>query len=169
MTIQTNPDSNNVTPSVTTREAHQTATTSKEQNTVREGAITDIFGPPIYTYSRAQAIDDGFLVDVSVTAQEAGFRIPVALTLAVWADCVAWNAADNQRQTYQDEAGRAWDVLYMAAQAARKGNGERVAFQIYRLPRGGRGIRPRLTTLHMVIGPGDDGEPVITVMLPGED
>ena len=40
---------------------------------------------PIFsTYSRAQAIEDGILVDVSDTAREAGFTIPVALTRTVW-------------------------------------------------------------------------------------
>lgn len=131
--------------------------------------MTEIFGGPIHTYGRSEAIEDGILVDVTDTAREAGFAIPVALTVGAWEDCVAWSEADSQRQAYQDERGRLWDVLWMAAQAARKGNGERLAFQLYRVPRGGRSIRPRLTTLHMVIGPGDAGEPVATILLPGED
>lgn len=131
-------------------------------------SMTEIFGEPIHTYSRAQAIEDGLLVDVSETAREAGFSIPVALTIGVMEDCVDCDAVDNRRQTFQDK-GRLWDVLWMSAQAARRGSGERIAFQLYRVPRGGRGIRPRLTTLQMTIGPGDAGEPVITIMLPGED
>ncbi len=42
------------------------------------------FGPAISAYSRAQAIEDGILVDVSDTAREAGFNIPVAITRTVW-------------------------------------------------------------------------------------
>ena len=42
------------------------------------------FGPAISTYTRAQAIEDGILVDVSDTACEAGFTIPVAVTRTVW-------------------------------------------------------------------------------------
>ena len=42
------------------------------------------FGPAISAYTRAQAIDDGILVDVSDTAREAGFNIPVAVTRTVW-------------------------------------------------------------------------------------
>ena len=42
------------------------------------------FGPVISIYSRAQAIEDGILVDVSDTAREAGFTIPVAVTRTVW-------------------------------------------------------------------------------------
>ena len=41
------------------------------------------FGPVIYAYSRAQAIADGFQVDVTNIAQEAGIRFPVFLTRAV--------------------------------------------------------------------------------------
>lgn len=110
------------------------------------------------------------MVDVTPTAHEAGFRLPVALTTAAWQDTVEWSSTDNQRQTHQDESGRLWDVLWMAYLAARiQPNGSRVAFQLLRVPRGGRGTRPRLTTLHMHIGPGDRGEPVVTLMQPHED
>jgi hypothetical protein len=43
----------------------------------------------IHGYSRAEAIADGLLIDVSATAREAGIRYPVALTQAVWERCVA--------------------------------------------------------------------------------
>ena len=39
-------------------------------------------------YSRADALCDGELIDVSATAQEAGIRWPVALTRAAWGRCV---------------------------------------------------------------------------------
>jgi hypothetical protein len=138
-------------------EAHQTAD------------LRAFFGEPIHIYTRRQALEDGYLVDVTTTAQEAGFRVPVAITQAAWANCVAWTEEDSQRQVYQDEAGRLWDVLWMASLAARRGSGERLAFQLYRVPRGGRGVRPRLVSLHLVIGPGDQGEPVITILMPNED
>jgi hypothetical protein len=121
-----------------------------------------VFGQVIHAYTRAQAIDDGYLVDVTETAREAGFRFPVALTRA------AWDERDTRRQTYQDEAGRLWDVLWMASRAARRG-GDLIHYQIYRVPRGGRGHKARLTSIKMTVGPGDAGEPVITIMLPEED
>lgn len=130
--------------------------------------LSEIFGEVISSYTRTQAIDDGMLVDVSHTAQEAGFSFPVALTRAAWSDCVEWSEADSKRQTHQDESGRLWDVLWMASRAARRG-GQEIRFQLYRVPRGGRGMRPRLVTLKAICGPGDDGEPVITIMLPPED
>lgn len=131
-------------------------------------AAQDEWGEVISIYTRAQAIEDGILIDVTETAREAGFGWPVAITRAAWAGCVEWTEQDSKRQTYQDEAGRLWDVIYMASLAARRG-GNQIMFQLYRLPRGGRGVRPRLTSLQMHCGPGDKGEPVITIMLPGED
>ncbi len=67
--------------------------------------LINIFGPVVSSYTRTQAIEDGVLVDVSEMAQEAGFKHPVALTRAVWEDCVAWDEGDNNHQTYQDESG----------------------------------------------------------------
>jgi hypothetical protein len=128
-----------------------------------------VFGEVIYGYSRAQAIDDGVLVDVSDMAREAGFVSPVAVTAAAWGDCVAWSDVDTKQQCHQDEAGRLWDVLWMAKQAARRAQGDRLAFQIYRVPCGGRGAAPRLVTLLLTIGAGDEREAVITVMMPDED
>lgn len=126
-------------------------------------------GDFVYRYSRAQALADGVLIDVADIAREAGFRVAVAITAQAWADCVAWSEADSLRQVTQDEAGRLWDVLWLAHLAAQRADSNLVAFELYRVPRGGRGQRPRRTTLHMHIGPGDQAEPVITVMLPGED
>jgi hypothetical protein len=135
-----------------------------------EQNLDNIFGEPIYVYSRAQAIEDGSLIDLTETAHEAGVRLPVAMTAAAWSDCVAWNDADSMRQTAQDEAGRLWDVLWMAFLAARRAkDSQRVAFTVNRVPRGGRSPYPRPTTLHMCIGPGDDAAPVITILLPNED
>ena len=132
--------------------------------------LQDFFGEVIYSYSRAQAIEDGVLVDVSETAKEAGFRFPVAITQAAWGDCVAWSDEDNARQCYQDESGRLWDVLTMLLYAIRRSNeGSNIPFQLIRIPRGGRAIKAREMTLKAICGPGDDMEPVITIMLPDED
>lgn len=128
-----------------------------------------IFGDVIYSYTRAQALADGVLVDVSDTAREAGFRIPVAMTCAAFEDCVAWSEADSGNQTHQDESGRLWDVLWGASLAARKTSGSHLTYTLCRVPRDRKSRRPRLTSLDLVIGPGDTGEPVITIMLPGED
>lgn len=129
------------------------------------------FGEVISTYTRAQAIEDGVLIDAGSMAQEAGFKWPVAVTSAAWADCVTWTEDDNRQQVYQDESGRLWDVLFMASHAirTRSGSGDRLLFQLYRIPRDGRSTKAELTTLKLIVGPGDQGEPVITILLPHED
>jgi hypothetical protein len=64
----------------------------------------------IHSYTRADALRDGVLVDVSATAREAGLRHPVALTRAAWERCVTVPPG----VLCQDEAGRLWDVLWRA-------------------------------------------------------
>lgn len=130
----------------------------------------EVFGDQIHRYSRAEAIDDGFLADVTETAKEAGFRLPVAVTNTVWEKYIEWTDADSKRQTYQDTAGRLWDVLWMAYLACRSRKGtDCLYYQLYVVPRGGRARMPRKTMLKITIGGGDNGEPVITIMLPNED
>ena len=137
-----------------------------------KNASTDnAFGEVISTYTRAQAIEDGVLIDAGVMAQEAGFKWPVALTAAVWADCVAWSDEDSGKQVHQDLAGRMWDVVFMASQAIRtaRGSGDRLLFQFCRVPRDGHSTKAELVTLKLIVGPGDQGEPVVTVLLLDED
>jgi hypothetical protein len=126
----------------------------------------------IHVYSREDALNDGNLVDVSEMAREAGFKYKTALTHNAFADCVEWTDEDNKRKgTCQDVPGRLWDVLYMARVAVQRmsGHSDRVRYQLYRVPREGTGHKARLVTLEAVIGPGDHGEPVITIQQPGED
>ena len=129
------------------------------------------FGEVISVNTRAQALADGVLIDAGPMAREVGFRWPVAITAGAWADCVTWDAADSERQTPQDQSGRLWDVLFMAAYAARAndGAGSEHLFELYRVPRDGRATAAELTTLKLMVGPGDEGEPVMTILLPNED
>jgi hypothetical protein len=128
------------------------------------------WGPVISSYSRKEAIDDCVLVDVSDMAKEAGFKWPVAVTREVWEECVAWSEADTKRQTVQDEKGRLWDVLWLAHLRIRlaKSPGTEAKFPLYVVPRGGKARTPKKVILKLVTGPGDDGEPVVTIMLPGQ-
>jgi hypothetical protein len=101
------------------------------------------------------------------------------MTAAAWADCVEWPDETEKRKGYtgQCESGRLWDVCWMLSRvvlrAARQGLQASPAHPMYvemlRTPRKGRGVRPRLVHLKFIVGPGDNGRPCITVMLPGED
>lgn len=122
------------------------------------------------SYSRAQAITDGVLIDVTGLAKEAGFRLPVAVTAAAWADCIAWTNDDNARQPYQHESGRLWDLLFggNALQTALEANGQ-LLFNVHRIPRDTRVASIEVLSLKLVAGRGDTGEPVLTIMQPDED
>jgi hypothetical protein len=124
----------------------------------------------IHAYTRAQAIDDGELIDVSKTAKQTGFKLPVAVTRAVWDQYIDWTPADDDKQTIQHASGRLWDVLWMLYLACRRSAGESfLNYCLYVIPRDGHARKPRQVELKAVIGGGDNGEAVITVMLPNED
>jgi len=133
--------------------------------------IDRVFGHVITTYSRAQALEDGVLVDVSTLGQEVGFKWPVALTRAAWCDCVQWSSGDDHDQAVQDEQGRLWDVLFMAVYAIKTAThaGDRLNFKLCRVPNDGCSQAAQDVTLKLIVGPGDNGEPVITILLPNED
>ena len=67
----------------------------------------------ISKYTREQAIDDGQLVNVSDTkeAKEAGFRVPVCLTVGVW----GYVQVPGDLAGVQDQTGRLWDTLFLAS------------------------------------------------------
>jgi hypothetical protein len=119
----------------------------------------------IYAYTRAQAIADGELVDVTGRAKEAGFRYPVALTRAVWCEYVEVPAGVEG----QDETGRLWDILVMLSYAIR-GDRDRseLRFQLH-VRNDNREGMPPLVELKAVCGPDDDGSPCVTVMAVTED
>ena len=66
----------------------------------------------------------------------------------------------------QDEQGRLWDVLNMLRFAIKQGShGSEVTFTVLVNNEG----EPKPVELKSLCGPGDNAEPVITIMLPRED
>ena len=127
----------------------------------------NIFGEVIHSYTRAQAIEDGMLIDVTETAKEAGFRMPIAVTARVWAECVEVPA----KVQGQDEIGRLWDVLWVCRHkisSSGDAGGDTLFFQLH-VRNDNRPGLPPLVMLKVVCGPGDQGEPVLTVLHPDED
>lgn len=120
-------------------------------------------GKLIHSYTRQQAIDDGFLVDVSEMAREVGILYAVALTTGVYESYVVV----PPKVCGQDVSGRLHDVVWMLACAIRR---QRDAREIrYELFVRNDKRRARRVELKAICGPGDDAEPVITVMHPWED
>ena len=114
--------------------------------------MSDLFGPVIFRYTRADALRDGVLYDVSdPLGREAGIRVPVAVTAGVLATVDAIEEGSGESRD-----GRLWDILFMFAWAARSARGDRVDFAVQ--------IGDRLEDLYALIGPGDEGEPVLTIL-----
>jgi Family of unknown function (DUF6573) len=116
------------------------------------------FGELIYSYSRAQAIEDGVLVDLSqVDSIRQGWKHPFACTSAVSAII-----EEALKRPHQDLAGICHDISTMAMIAIRKADDRQlILFRVI--------ITGTTHMLKLHIGPGDAGEPVLTLMLPNED
>jgi hypothetical protein len=149
-----------------------------------------IFGPVIYAYTpelrgytRAQAIADGVLVDVTETAEEVGFRHPVAITEPLHNRLTPTKADQAIGQDYD---GRLWDALWLAAftikledpsaslpglaaRAGRAGSGmDTVSFTVELQEVDVKSGQPKKVNLRLraVCGLGDEGDPVVTIGFP---
>lgn len=131
----------------------------------------------ISSYTRRQAIEDGVLVQLSgpgyegdpwvpEMVAECGFRIPVAITATAFWQYVDLTPA--AKRACNDIQGRLWDVLHMLrlaiARCPRKT--DTIWFDVYCVV---KRVKPTCIRLKAVVGPGDDAEPVMTIMLPNED
>lgn len=123
----------------------------------------------IAQYTRAQALADGALIDVSAMAREAGIVYPAAISQALSADI---DAIPAHLVGLASREGRLWDVLWMARCAMRDApiDAERIAYELI-LPVGPEAATGFETTyaVQLVCGPGDDAEPVLTLMRTDED
>jgi hypothetical protein len=115
------------------------------------GTTTSPFGDLIYAYTRADAIADGVLIPVpEETSKEAGITWPVAVSSSLWSLVEPDNLEDMPGQSVQ---GRLWDLLWLFRCAISSG----------------KASSDRTVTVIAHAGPGDMGEPVITLMLPEDD
>jgi hypothetical protein len=144
----------------------------------------NLWGEPIFRYTRAQAIADGALVDLTTATdnkgqllcQQAGFKVPIAITRTGWTKTIEiggiWKP-DGKGQVLelkggQSLTGRLWDLLWMLRVASGKAaKSDRVHFQVL-VDVHGDG-RHNVVKLWALCGPGDDAQPVITIMVEGED
>ena len=114
--------------------------------------LAEIFGEPISAYMRAQAIADGCLVDIG--AWDGGiFKHPVALTAALFAKL---SSGDGEHA--ETLKARIWDVCYMATAGTARVDGPDSYYPVI--------VGRSTLNLRANCGPGDHGEPVITIGFP---
>ena len=142
----------------------------------------------VHTYTRSQAIADGFQVEVSKVAQEAGITFPVFLTRAVYDNYVAVPAGVTGQDDHDprsgsntsgthlvadlgSQPGRLWDVVWMLRFGMRKAQSGQTRLPYALYVRNSDNHPARLIKLIAVCGPLDidDPSPAITVMMPDED
>jgi hypothetical protein len=123
------------------------------------------FGPVIYAYTRSQAVADGVQVEVTKTAQEAGIKFPIFLTRAVFDTYVA--VPDGV--TGQDEAGRLWDLVWMARFAILRSHGhtDRLPVALYVRNDNHRAKLVKLIATCSALDI-DDPQPALTLMMADE-
>ena len=120
----------------------------------------------IFEYTRAQAIADGVLIDLTscFPSDTRMFKWSLACTSTVW-NLIESAAAAEDLETPDVYV---WDLAYMAFNAIKAlGNtgSDRLLFKIT-LPLCENGTEHRLK---LVCGPDDEGEPCLTIMRIDED
>jgi hypothetical protein len=125
------------------------------------------FGHAICTWSRVQAVADGFQVDITRTAQKAGIRFPVFLSRAVFDACVAM----PEGATGQDEAGRLWNIVWALRFAIRRAGAHGQIYVSFVIYVGDESCRPKLVKLAASCGAldMDDSQTAITITMPDEE
>lgn len=122
----------------------------------------------IHTYSRAQAIEDGVLIDANfgdlAEVSRQHFKYPIAMTSAVFG--IIEDAVNDPRWA-NDWKGVWHDICWMSHKAViqRSEDSSTVLFKVVIRGAG----RKELYTFKMVCGPNDDASPCLTLMLPEED
>lgn len=119
----------------------------------------------VSVYTRRQAIRDGVLIDVTETAKLFGFKHPVAFSDGAYVDLVI----EYCRGTNTLEADRLNAVLLAIRDTiARKAKhpSDRIYFRLATCDGEGTHYDAALIA-HC--GPGDDPDPVITIMRPEDD
>ena len=125
----------------------------------------DDFGNVIFSYTQKQAIADGVLIDVTAAASARGFKLHTVVTDSLFNRYVTPpEGLIGEGQTIE---GRLHDLLSMAFFAAKRNpRNSRAEFTVLFLMRPGH--REEIDVV-LDVGPGDDREPVVTIMLPGDD
>lgn len=123
----------------------------------------------IHTYTRAQAIADGMLIDVTPMAVDAGITLPTVVSANLYHGHIVPPA--NMVDLGQSIEGRLWDVLMVLRASARQAEENRIEFPVDFVSGRRSNGSPTVEAVRVIamVHPGDAGEPVITIMLPGDE
>jgi uncharacterized protein DUF6573 len=121
-------------------------------------------GDEIASYTRAEALADGWLIDVSDPAKEAGLLYSVAVTADVWVECIRI----PEGLECDTEANRVWNIVWLLTCEIilEKREVDEITFRMY--VRQAPNRLPQRVTLRAVCEPDDNGNPCLTVMLAEE-
>lgn len=117
-------------------------------------------------YSRFDAIRDGVLYDLTAEARQCGFKLPLAVTEAVYRSYL--DPSPDLIAEGQSREGRTHDLLQVLRVAILTAPSTDTLFfkVLFVLAPGQPAVSIELKAL---IHPGDDAEPVITILEPLED
>jgi excisionase family DNA binding protein len=110
--------------------------------------------------ARQDAIDDGDLIEITRMGRDMGITLPLAVSARAAQSMVPFTNIPQDTVTEN-----LWDTLHAFRDKARTTTEEEFEFQVSLYQ---NGLVPTLT-FKATVSPGDDGEPVITIMLPDED
>lgn len=118
--------------------------------------------PPPNSYTRERALTDGMIIDITEQARSLGFKYPTAVTRAIWQEIIT-----PPHFKASTEGERISIILLAVREAiARGATGSFIHFTlILPLIDGDEAEFPIIAACH----PGDQGEPVITIMFQDED
>ena len=104
------PENNNSCPKCQETQLSADGIVKSGNNEVGKGVFEQ--GEVISSYTREQAIEDGYLIDITnhKLTKEAGFKVPLAVTRELWHKI----EVPKDLEGMQDLKGRLWDVLFMA-------------------------------------------------------
>ncbi len=123
----------------------------------------DYCGNGIQAKTRKQAIADGLLFDTTEIAKKMGIPYPVALTASVYQKYVRIPAGKPQ-----NEIGWSSGIVYVLSVAIQYSRGSSDSVLFFKIS-GRRRYKDPPVALKAVCLPGDDEEPVITIMMPNEN
>ena len=125
----------------------------------------------IYTYSHQQAVEDGMLIDVSLTARRMGFDVPVFVTNTVWAEAICPDGVNCGSRTglflayvkgilrnLHEEDALEDDLIELPMTLPMVG--------VHVVDREGKEIEPEERTLWLHLDANDEGEPIFKIMFP---